>query len=88
MYALKESLGDALTALIGLCRARQAAALDLWAEVVGKDAHAMRGWSPTSSRTAGAPAAGGTSLGAAYLWQWIRATVHGAQRCRRLFSSP
>ena len=36
MYALKELLGDALTALIGPRRARQAAVLDLWAEVVGE----------------------------------------------------
>jgi len=35
VYALKELLGDALTALMGPRRARQAAVLDLWAEVVG-----------------------------------------------------
>ena len=36
MYALKELLGDALTALVGPRRARQAAVLDLWAEVIGE----------------------------------------------------
>jgi predicted nucleic acid-binding Zn ribbon protein len=35
VYALKELLGDALTALMGPRRARQTAALDAWAEVVG-----------------------------------------------------
>ncbi len=36
MYALKELLGDALTALVGPRRARQAAVLDVWPEVVGE----------------------------------------------------
>jgi predicted nucleic acid-binding Zn ribbon protein len=36
VYALKELLSDALTALVGPRRARQAAALDLWADVVGE----------------------------------------------------
>jgi len=36
MYALRDLLGDALTALVGPRRARQAAVLDLWADVVGE----------------------------------------------------
>jgi predicted nucleic acid-binding Zn ribbon protein len=40
MYALKDLLGDALAALVGPRRARQAAVLDAWAQVVG-DTHAL-----------------------------------------------
>jgi predicted nucleic acid-binding Zn ribbon protein len=36
MYALKELLGDALSALVGPRRARQGSVLDAWADVVGE----------------------------------------------------
>jgi predicted nucleic acid-binding Zn ribbon protein len=36
VYAIKELLGDALTALVGSRRARQAAVLDCWEQVVGE----------------------------------------------------
>jgi len=39
MYALKELLTDAISSLMGPRRARQAAVLSAWADVVG-DAHA------------------------------------------------
>ena len=39
MYALRDLLGDALASLVGPRRARQAAVLDAWAQVVG-DTHA------------------------------------------------
>lgn len=36
MYALKDLLGDALSVLMGPRRARQAAALSAWPEVIGE----------------------------------------------------
>jgi len=36
VYAIRELLGDALTALVGSKRARQAAVLDCWEQVVGE----------------------------------------------------